>query len=66
MHNSRCTIHNCGYFSVVTEKFIIDFVAANSVRHITSNCIASQKIHSKNLYKLKSPRQQISALPGVS
>jgi len=33
IHNSRCTIHNYGYFSVITEKFKIDFGVANSVRH---------------------------------
>jgi len=44
---------NCGYFSVITEKFKIDTVAANSVRHITSNYIASEKKYSRKLSPLK-------------
>ncbi|GAA0122179.1 MAG: hypothetical protein KID00_11770 [Clostridium argentinense] len=41
--NGKFIVHNCGYFSVITENFKIATVATNSVHCITSNYIISPK-----------------------
>ncbi len=51
---------NCGYFSVITEKFIIDSVAANSVRHIFIVLVLNYSIDSKKTGEYCSHLQQLA------